>query len=75
MLTFDDLQKGDLATIIEVQGDDAVAVRLMEMGMIDGDTIEVLGFAPMGDPIECCLHGYRLSLRRSEARQVIVQRK
>ena len=38
---------------------------LMEMGLLEGEEIEVIGFAPLGDPIEIRLRDYRLSLRRS----------
>ena len=74
-LTLDRLREGDRRTILDVLGDDAVAVRLMEMGLTDGEPIEVLGFAPFGDPIEFLIRGYRISLRANEARRVIVSTK
>lgn len=73
MPTLDQLDKGTTARIQHVQGEDAVAMRLMEMGVIDGESIQVIGFAPLGDPIECSLRGYRLTLRRSEALRVVVE--
>lgn len=73
MRTLDTLVRGDQAQIAEISGDDAVAVRLMEMGLIEGQTIEHLGAAPLGDPVEFLVRGYRLSLRLSEARRVHVQ--
>lgn len=72
--TLDQLQTGDRAAIVEVQGDDSIAVRLMEMGLTDGEEIEMLGRAPLGDPIEYGIRGYRLSLRSSEANRVTVTR-
>lgn len=67
-------QVGDRARIVEVQGDDGVAVRLMEMGLTEDEEIELLGFAPLGDPIEYLIRGYRLSLRAAEAARIqIVQ--
>ena len=48
--------------------------RLLEMGLIKGTTIEVVGFAPTGDPIEVRVRGYRLSLRRLEAQAVLILR-
>ena len=39
----------------------------MEMGLLEGEEIELIGFAPMGDPLEIRLRDYRLSLRRREA--------
>jgi ferrous iron transport protein A len=43
------------------------------MGLLEGEEIEVLGFAPFGDPMEIRLRDYRLSLRRAEAAGVTVQ--
>jgi ferrous iron transport protein A len=70
--TLDQLQRGQRATVTEVPGDDAVVQRLLEMGLLEGEEIEVLGFAPLGDPMEIRLRDYRLSLRRSEAARVSV---
>jgi len=71
--TLDALPPGDRARVTDVSGDDAIAVRLMEMGLVAGAEIENLGTAPLGDPIEFMIRGYRLSLRRSEAKRVQVQ--
>ncbi|MEI8234794.1 MAG: FeoA family protein [Verrucomicrobiota bacterium] len=46
--------------------------RLLEMGMTTGTEIEVIRFAPLGDPIEIEVRGYRLSLRKREARGIRV---
>ena len=45
----------------------------MEMGITDDEEIELIGFAPMGDPIEFHVRGYRLSLRSTEARRVQIE--
>ena len=73
MTTLDCLTEGERARIIDVTGDDAIAVRLMEMGLTDGEEIELLGFAPLGDPIEFQVRGYRISLRSSEAQRVQIE--
>jgi Fe2+ transport system protein FeoA len=49
--------------------------RLLEMGIIKGTQIELIRFAPLGDPIEVRVRGYRLSLRRGEAATVFVRKK
>lgn len=67
------LQAGQRARILEIEGDDAVAIRLMEMGLTDGEEIHCLGFAPLGDPIEYQIRGYRVSLRKAEARRVRIE--
>lgn len=47
--------------------------RLMEMGVTRGAEIEVVRFAPLGDPIEVRVRGYNLSLRRSEASAIFME--
>lgn len=74
METLDSLSPGQRAIINDVAGEDAIAVRLMEMGLIDGEEIELLGRAPFGDPLEFLIRGYRLSLRSEEARRVSISR-
>ena len=73
MCTLDSLRAGERGRILDVSGEDAIAVRLMEMGLIEGEEIELLGFAPLGDPLEIEVRGYRLSLRKSEARRVQIE--
>lgn len=51
----------------------ALKVKLMEMGLISGKHLKVLFRAPFGDPIAVDIEGYVLSLRKSEADQVIVK--
>lgn len=65
-----DLQPGESAVIAEILGDDALAIRLMEMGILEGEPIALIGYAPLGDPIEYEIRGYRISLRAAEARRV-----
>jgi ferrous iron transport protein A len=71
-MTLNELQEGQRARIESLLGDDAILQRLMEMGLLEGDEIEVVGFAPLGDPMEIRLRDYRLSLRRSEAARIRV---
>jgi ferrous iron transport protein A len=73
MSTLDTLREGQRARIVRVAGDDAIAARLMEMGLVQGSEIQLVGFAPLGDPIEFSVCGYRLSLRSAEARRVEVE--
>ena len=72
MASLDQLQVGQRARIEAIQGDDALVQRLLEMGLLDGEEVEVVGFAPLGDPMEIRLRDYRLSLRRSEAARIRV---
>ncbi len=70
MLTLADLSVGDSGVAVDVLGDDALAARIMEMGITGGETVKVIGVAPLGDPIEIEISGYRLSLRKEEARRI-----
>lgn len=72
-MTLDQISRGSSARILDVTGDDTLAIRLMEMGLIEGEEIELIGAAPLGDPLEFSVRGYRLSLRANEARRVIVE--
>ena len=72
MLTLGQISRGQTARIVDVVGEDAIAVRLMEMGLIEGESISLIGAAPLGDPLEFSVRGYRISLRRSEADRVQV---
>lgn len=74
MTTLDRMALGQKGRVVSVAGEDAVLQRLLEMGLLEGETIEVIGFAPLGDPMEILLCGYRLSLRKSEAAGVTVER-
>ena len=73
MPTLAEIPQGRTATVVDVTGDDSIAIRLMEMGVIDGESITVIGCAPMGDPIEVAIRGYHLSLRKLEASRVEVE--
>jgi ferrous iron transport protein A len=72
MPSLDQLRVGQRGRVEAVAGDDALVQRLLEMGLTEGEEVEVLGFAPLGDPMEILLRNYRLSLRRSEAARVKV---
>jgi ferrous iron transport protein A len=73
MPPLDQLRIGQRAVIKTVEGADALVQRLLEMGLLEGEPVEVLAVAPLGDPIEIRLRDYRLSLRRAEAARVTVE--
>ena len=72
-LTLDKLKVGDKCKVKSIYFDSKVRRRLMDMGIVKGTNIEVEGKAPMGDPIEIRLRGYNLTLRKSEAKDIIVE--
>jgi ferrous iron transport protein A len=67
LATLDQLNAGEHATIQEVAGEPALVQRLLELGLLEGEKVEVLALAPLGDPIEIRCGDTRLSLRRREA--------
>jgi Fe2+ transport system protein FeoA len=73
MPSLDQLRPGQRGRITAIQGGDALMQRLMEMGLLENEEVEVVGLAPLGDPIEIRLGDYRLSLRRGEAARVQIQ--
>ena len=65
-----ELTVGEMGRVVRVAGVDEVSRRLLEMGITPGVEIRRLGAAPLGDPLEFELRGYRLSLRKAEATHV-----
>jgi Fe2+ transport system protein FeoA len=59
--------------VVRVEGADPTAQRLMEMGLVRGAQVEIVRFAPLGDPIQISVLGYQLTLRTSEARRIAVE--
>ncbi len=69
----DALRPGESSVILSIDGDPAVARRLMELGLIPGATVEVVRRAPLGDPVELRVRRTHLSIRRTEAEHVRVE--
>jgi Fe2+ transport system protein FeoA len=46
--------------------------RLLELGLVCGTSVELVRYAPLGDPVEICVRGSHLTLRRHEADQILV---
>jgi ferrous iron transport protein A len=65
-----ELAVGEAGRVARVAGTDEVSRRLLEMGVTPGVEIRRIGTAPLGDPLEFELRGYRLSLRKTEAAHV-----
>jgi len=73
MKSLADIPVGATARVLAIEGHDDIGLRLLEMGVTPGVQISLLGTAPLGDPLEFELRGYRLSLRRSEAARISVE--
>lgn len=66
------LAAGSAAAVVAINLPPADQPRLMEMGLLVGTTVELVRFAPLGDPVEIKVRGYHLSLRKHEADRILV---
>lgn len=73
MMTLSQMKIGQIGVIQEIKENGVLSQRLLEMGILRGTTVEVIRFAPMGDPIDIKIRGYHLSLRKEEAENIIVK--
>jgi len=64
---------GTTATVVEIKLPTEQRPRLMEMGLLVGTPVELVRFAPLGDPVEIKIRGYNLTLRKHEAEQILVR--
>lgn len=67
------LEVGSAGTVTEIKVAPEDRGRLLEMGLLVGTSVELVRFAPMGDPVEIKLRGYHLTLRKHEADQIWVR--
>ena len=74
MTTLNLLQPGEGGRIVDITAERAVTQRLMAMGLLPGRNVKVIRLAPLGDPITVQLDGTQVSLRKSEARTIAVER-
>jgi ferrous iron transport protein A len=73
MATLDQLRPGQRAEVLSLAGDPGLVQRLYDLGLVEGETVELVALAPLGDPIEIRLGNSRLSLRKAEAAGVGVR--
>ena len=74
MLTLNDLKKNETGIITEIHLTGLMKRRLIDRGVTTGAAVTMLRAAPLGDPIEFHILGYSLSLRRNEAKKIIIER-
>lgn len=67
MKSLNDMKIGESATVLGINGENALRHRIMRMGVTKGTDITLLKKAPLGDPLEILVRGYHLSLRKKEA--------
>lgn len=70
--TLRDIVIGETAVVRRLKGEGATKRHIMDMGITKGAEVFVRKVAPLGDPIEVTVRGYELSLRKSEAENILV---
>ena len=73
-MKLNELQIGSNATILSVGGEGALRQHFLDMGLIQGTEVTVVQYAPMGDPIELRLHGYELTIRLKDAKNIEISK-
>jgi ferrous iron transport protein A len=74
LIKLSELPVGSSAVIRDFPRTGSAFVRLREMGLVVGTTVGLVRTAPLGDPLELLVRNYHLTLRRSEADHVLVER-
>ena len=72
MATLREVPCGNTVRVSKINGEGALRRRIMDMGITRGMTVFVRKVAPLGDPIEITVRGYELSIRKSDAEQILV---
>ena len=71
-MTLNDIRINESVIISAVAGGGALRQHFLDMGVIPGAKITLVRIAPMGDPLEFRLHGYELTLRKDDAKNISV---
>lgn len=72
-MTLDELTAGQSAVVVSVGGAGALRQHFLDMGVIPGARVNIVQFAPMGDPMELTIHGYELTLRLADAARIQIR--
>lgn len=67
------MQPGEAGVVVKINGSGNVKFRLIDMGVVKGSKLQVVKFAPLGDPIEIKIKGFSLSLRKNESEMIDVE--
>lgn len=72
-ITLDKLKINQKGTIVAVKGQGVTRRRLFDMGVTPGALVTLIKLAPLGDPLEVNIRNYELTLRKDEAKNVILE--
>lgn len=73
-MKFSELKAGEKGKVVSVGGEGELRIRLLDMGIIPGTDVEVVKYAPMGDPVQIRLRGYELTLRVADTSNIEVEK-
>ena len=72
-MTLREVQVGQTAKVVKLNGTGPVKRRIMDMGITKGQVIHVIRVAPLGDPMEITVRNYELSVRKADAEMIEVE--
>ena len=72
-MTLRELETGKPARVTAVGGDGALRQHFLDMGITPGTEVQIVKYAPLGDPVEIRVHGYELTLRLDDAAKIAVE--
>ncbi|MBP5631969.1 MAG: ferrous iron transport protein B [Clostridia bacterium] len=72
-MTLKNVKIGETVRVAAINGEGALRQHFLDMGLIPGTEVTVVKYAPMGDPVELELHGYKLTLRLADADQILAE--
>ncbi len=73
-MTLGELRPGEKAKVVSIGTTGAMRQRILDMGVTPNVQVQLIKIAPLGDPVEITVRGYQLSLRKSEAALIQVQK-
>ncbi|MDT4762470.1 ferrous iron transport protein A [Sphaerochaeta sp. PS] len=73
-MTLGDLRPGEKAKVVSIGTTGAMRQRILDMGVTPNVQVQLIKIAPLGDPVEITVRGYQLSLRKSEASLIVVEK-
>lgn len=74
MMTLGELRPGEKAKVVSIGTTGAMRQRILDMGVTPNVQVQLIKIAPLGDPVEITVRGYQLSLRKSEAALIQVEK-
>ena len=73
-MTLGELRPGEKAKVVSIGTTGVMRQRILYMGVTPNVQVQLIKIAPLGDPVEITVRGYQLSLRKSEAALIQVQK-